>query len=109
MFIKSQCELIYVGQGVASNGSPIELEEKVTIPVSELETFSVNYYNEQDRSMRESRNLVIPTYLTFDKQVSGKNYELMYVNYQGKRYKVRNILKRRGTRQMMILDIQEVK
>jgi len=109
MFIKSQCELIYVGQGVASNGSPIELEEKVTIPVSELETFSVNYYNEQDRSMRNSRNLVIPTYLTFDKQVSGKNYELMYVNYQNKRYKVRNILKRRGTRQMMILDIQEVK
>lgn len=109
MFIKSQCELIYVGQETATNGSPIEVEEKVTIPVSELETFSVNYYNEQDRSMRESRNLVIPTYLTNDVHANGKNYELMYVNYQGKRYKVRNILKRRKTRQMMILDIQEVK
>ena len=109
MFIKSESELIYVGQGVAENGSPVELEEKRTIRVDELENFSVNYYNDQDRSMRESKNLVVPTYLTNDLNVNGKRYELMYVNYLGKRYKVRNILKRRGTRQMMILDIQEVK
>ena len=110
MYVKAEAELVYVGLGVASNGSPINLELKKTVRVDEMETFSQNYYNEEQRNMRLSRNLVIPTYLTEDiASLDGINYELMYVNYDGKRYKVKHILKLRGTRQRMILDIQEVR
>lgn len=109
MYIKTEAELIYVGQGVASNGSPVELRQTKTVKVNEMETFSANYYNEQQRNMRQSRNLVVPTYMTLDMEIDGKMYELMYVNYHGRNYKVRNILKLRGTRQQMILDIQEIR
>ena len=92
-----------------SNGSPTILEIKQTVRCDEMENFSSNYYNEQQRNMRESRNLIVPTWLTTDRTDKGINYELMYANYLGKRYKVRNILKMRNTRQRMILDIQEVR
>lgn len=109
MYIKSEVELIYQGQGVAQNGSPISLEIRKTVQCDEAETFSVNFYNEQKRNMRLSRNLVIPTYLTGDIEENGKSYELMYCNYDGKLYKVHNILKVRNTRRVMMLDIQEVR
>ena len=109
MFIKSEVELIYVGQGVAGNGSPVLLQESKTVRCDEMETFSTNYYNDQQRNMRESRNLVVPTYETEDLIVSDKRYELMYCIYEGRKYKVRNILKMKKTRQRMILDIQEVR
>lgn len=111
MYIKSQVELIYVGQGVADNGSPTSLEKKKVIRCDEMETFSNNYYNEQQRNMRLSRNLVIPTQYTNDIccECDDTRYELMYVNYDGRKYKVKNILKMRNTRQRMILDIQEVR
>lgn len=114
MFIKSVAELIYEGQGVADNGSPVYLTISKVVRVNELETFSINYYNEQQRNMRLSRNLVVPTYLTNDIVQNDVTYELMYVNYDDKKYRIRNILKYRGTysgrtRQSMILDIQEVR
>lgn len=109
MFIKSECELIYQGQGVAQNGSPTILEKTETVRCDEMETFSNNYYNEQQRNMRLSRNLVIPSYLCEDVVENNQRYELMYVIYDGKKFKVRNILKYKGTRQRMVLDIQEVR
>lgn len=114
MFIKSQVELIYEGQGVAENGSPLVLTESKVVRCEELETFSNNYYNEQQRNMRLSRNIVVPTYLTNDLIIDGKRYELMYCIYDERKYKVRNILKFNGrynsrTRQKMILDVQEVR
>lgn len=109
MYIKSEVELIYVGQGVADNGSPFDLEISKVVRCDEMETFSNNYYNEQQRNMRLSRNLVVPTYLTYDIYEDEKPYELMYCVFTNKRYKVRNILKMKNTRQRMILDIQEVR
>ena len=109
MYIKSEAELIYVGQGVADNGSPFDLEISKVVRCDEMETFSNNYYNEQQRNMRLSRNLVVPTHLTIDIVQNNTTYELMYCIYNNKRYKVRNILKMRNTRQRMILDIQEVR
>lgn len=114
MFIKSQVELIYQGQGVAENGSPLILEESKVVRCEELETFSNSYYNDQQRNMRTARNLVVPTYYVDDLIINGKRYELMYVNYHDRKYKVRNILKFNGrynqrTRQKMILDVQEVR
>ena len=117
MFIKSQAKLIYVGQGVADNGSPFTLEiVKDNIRVDEMQTFSSNYYNDQQRNMRLSRNLVVPTYLTFDIFEDNKRYELMYVEYDNLKYKIKHILKfkpnrysRGNTRQKMILDIEELR
>lgn len=109
MFIKSSVELIYEGQGVLENGSPTLLYISEVVRCDEMETFSNNYYNDQQRNMRISRNLVVPTYQTEDRFQNDVRYELMYCNYDGKKYKVRNILKMRNTRQRMILDIQEVR
>lgn len=109
MFIKSEVELIYIGQGVRENGSPTELEYKKTVRCDEMKTFSNNYYNDQQRNMRLARNLVIPTYLTEDVNDLDIEYELMYVNYDSKKYRIRNILKMKNTRQRMILDIEEVR
>ena len=117
MFIKSEVILIYEGQGVTEDGSPTLLNiEKPNIRCDEMETFSNRYYNEQERNMRTSRNLVIPTYLTNDIYQDDVRYELLYCIYDGLKYKVKNILKYRGnkfdkgyTRQKMILDIQELR
>lgn len=116
MFIKGEAELIYEGQTVKENGSPSLLYKSKIVRVDEMETFSSNYYNDQQREMRLSRNLVIPTYLTEDIFDDDIRYELSYVNFLGKKYKIRNILKYRAnrysrgnTRQKMILDVQELR
>lgn len=109
MFIKSEVELIYVSQGVAENGSPVELTHSQTVRCDEMETFSNFYYNDQQRNMRLSRNLVIPTHFCDDIILTGSRFELMYCNYGGRKYKIRNILKMKGTRRQMILDVEEVR
>jgi len=109
MNIKTSVELIYQGLGVADNGSPINLEYSEVVRCDELKQFSVNYYNDQQRNMRKSRNLIVPTYLVEDREIEGKRYELMYCVYDGRKYKVKNILTERHTRQTMILDIEEVR
>ena len=109
MYIKSVADLIYTSQGKLENGSPIELKiVKGNMRVDETETFSNRYYSDEQRNMRLCRNLVVPTYYTEDIVKDNKTYELLYVDYQGKSYKVRNILKVKTTRSKMILDIQEL-
>lgn len=119
MFVKSEALLIYEGQTVSDNGSPSRVYLEKRVRVDEMETFSNQFYNDQQREMRLSRNLVVPTYLTHDIfDCENKRYELMYVIYDNKKYKVRNILKfnnrgsgekRNRTRQRMVLDIQELR
>lgn len=109
MYIKSIADLIYTSQSINENGSPIELEIVKTVKVNETETFSSRYYNDEQRLMRLSRNLIVPTYYVKDIQENGLNYELSYVNYEGKKYKVRNILKVKHTRLNMLLDVQELR
>lgn len=108
MFTKSGIELVYEGKGRAENGSPLTLQIKKTVKCNEMETFSNQYYTAQSRNMRKSRNILIPTFLTLDIVDNGVTYELLYVNYNSRLYKVKNILKARNTRTQMILDIQEV-
>lgn len=110
MYIKAKVDLIYEGQRVADNGSPVATYLNKEVRCDEMETFSNNYYSNQQRNMRLSRNLIVPTYLTEDIiDCDGSRYELMYCIYDQRKYKVRNILKLRNTRQRMILDIQEVR
>lgn len=109
MYIKSIADLIYTSQSKNENGSPIELEIIKTVKVNETEIFSSRYYDDEQRLMRLSRNLIVPAYYVKDIQENGLNYELSYVNYEGKKYKVRNILKVKHTRLNMLLDIQELR
>ena len=47
MYVKSEVELIYEGQSVADNGSPIAIFKSKVVRCDEMETFSHNYYNNQ--------------------------------------------------------------
>lgn len=115
MYVKSQVDLIYQGLGVEEDGSPINLEICKTVRCDEMQTFSVNYYNSQQRNMRTSRNLVVATHFTEDIYKDDIKYELMYCIYDCVKYRVKNVLKYKRsqkvgfTRQLMILDIDEIR
>lgn len=110
MYIKSVANLIFISSGKADNGSPIQLEHIMgNVKVDESESFSANYYNDQQRLMRQAKNLVIQTRYTEDIIIDSKRYELLYVEYKGLKYKVRNILKVKTTNKKKILDLQELR
>lgn len=119
----SQATLIYVAQGKRENGSPVEESYSRCVKVKEIKTFSLNFYTQGDttqRSMRNSKNLVVSKWLTddyFDRRTK-KHYELLYVDYEGLRYHVRNILNYRNgvvkaqwerSSLKAILDIEELR
>lgn len=109
----SQADLVFIGQTKDDKGSPKELEYVLkNVKVVETKTFSLNYYNTNgtlQRSMRKSRNLVIPTYLTEDRIINGIRYELLYIDYQCLRYRVHNILHYRRNALRMLVDIEELR
>lgn len=110
-----QAELIYVGHTVAENGSPIEVTISKTIKVKEIKNFSFNYYNQNQRSMRLSKNIIVPKWMTEDVAgdgetgIEGVRYELAYVRYNGLKYQIREIMKYYKTALRVVLDIQEVR
>ena len=109
----SKANLIYIGQSKSENGSPKEVEYVLeNVKVVETRTFSLNYYNTSgtlQRSMRKSKNIVLPITLTEDRVINGVRYELLYVDYQGLRYRVHNILHYRRNGLRMLLDIEELR
>ena len=112
MFHYSKATLIYIGNGVADNGSPIELKHCREVKVTQTRNFSLNFYNSNgtlQRSMRNSRNIVIPAEYAKDICIDGVRYELLYVNYQGLRYRVQNILNYRKSGLRVLLDIEELR
>lgn len=74
-----------------------------------MKTFSVNYYNNNQRQMRLSRNIVVPSFQVEDIVIENIPYELMYAMYDGKKYKIANILTKKSTRAQVILDLQQVR
>lgn len=61
------------------------------------------------RSMRKSKNLVVPIEMTQDRVIDGVRYELLYVEYHGLKYRVQNILNYYKSGIRMILDIEELR
>ena len=59
--------------------------------------------------MRKSKNLVLPIHLTEDRVIDGVRYELLYIDYQGLRYRVHNILHYRRNALRMLVDIEELR
>lgn len=110
MQIKAVLDLVYVGETKKDNGSPVKVEiVESNIKCDLMETFSSNYYTQNERLMRLSRNLAVPVEFTRDIVKDGIRYELMYVTFEGLRYRVRNILNHRRSTRLKILDVQELR
>lgn len=107
-----EATLIYVSSVKASNGSPQEVSVTRSVKVQEVKNFSLNYYlmsGDNQRLMRLSKNLVVNKWQTLDIVDEDITYELMYVDYKGKRYRVQEILRQYRTSTKVLLDIEELR
>lgn len=106
----TQAELIYVGNTYAGDGTPQEVQIVRIAPVKETKTVSYNYYSQNQRLMRNSRQLIVPTWRSQDIVEDGITYELLYVRYQGVMFRVREIMRYYLTSPHLrvILDIEEI-
>jgi len=59
--------------------------------------------------MRNSKNLIAPRWTTEDIVENGETYEFMYVTYEGKKYRVQQILRQFRTNKQVIVDIEELR
>lgn len=108
----NEATLKYVGQTKASNGSPQEVFITRVVKVMEVKNFSLNYYlmgGDNQRLMRLSKNLVVSKWQTEDIVEDGVTYELMYVVYNNKNYRVKEILRQFRTNTKVLLDIEEMR
>lgn len=64
---------------------------------------------DNQRIMRNSKNLEVPRWATEDVYKDGIEYELMYVTYQGKEYRVQQILRQYRTEKRVLIDIEELR
>lgn len=108
----AEATLVFVGQTKYDDGSPKQVEISKTVKAVEQKTFSLNFYNTSgtlQRSMRQSKNLVLPKELTDDIIQDGIRYELLYIDYYGLRYRVHNILHYRRNALRVLVDMQELR
>ena len=107
---KSECKLVYTGMSQKASGSPVNekiIEEHVKC--DDMETFSQNYYAQNQRIMRLSKNIAVYKRFAEDRVVGNIRYELSHVEIYGKKYKIQNILKHRDSSLKVILDCQELR
>ena len=112
MLYFNEATLVYVANDKAANGSPVEVSVTASIKVKEVKNFSLNYYmvsGDNQRIMRNSKNLDVPKWATEDIVKDGKTYELMYVVYNDKKYRVQQILRQFRTNKRVLLDIEELR
>lgn len=77
-----------------------------------MKAFSLNYYMmsaENQRIMRNSKNLEVPRWATEDVVEDGVVHELLYVTYRGKEYRVQQVLLQFRTNTRVLLDIEELR
>lgn len=102
----------YVANTKASNGDPKEIFITRKVKVKEVKNFSLNYYmtsGDNQRIMRNSKNLDVPKWTTEDIVECGITYELMYVIYNNKNYRVQQILRQFRTNKRVLVDIEELR
>lgn len=113
MYYFNEATLIYAGQKQKEDGSPYEVTISKSVRVKEVKTFSLNYYlmgGDNQRLMRKSKNIVVPRWMTDDFEEDGVRYELLYVDYNKVRYRVKNLLKYYQMEQTRsILDLEELR
>lgn len=92
MYYKTTARLIYEADTYLENGSPTKLQIEREVKVDLTDNWSVNYYNDRGREMRDSLRLVVNVYNTYDVVQGGLTYSLKYVIYHDKKYTVENIM-----------------
>lgn len=108
MYRLGQCTLRYVHQTTDNNYNPIiEIEDRI-VKCSLMDTFSLNYYQNQTRDMRNSKNIVVAKNHLLNVEKDNKFFQLEYVLFGNKKFKIMNILKDRKSSLKAILDCQEV-
>lgn len=108
---KTYCNLIYTGLSQKPTGSPVNTQiVESNVKCDDMETFSQNYYAQNQRIMRLSKNIAIYKHLAADR-IDNNNirHELSHVEINGKKYKIQNILKHRESALKVILDCQELR
>lgn len=109
MLFKTSAELVYVNRYKLENGSPAQRTIETTVKVDLANNFSDNFYLERGRTMRNSLSLIVNAYHTDDiSDNDGNNYYLAYVNYNGSRYAVENILYYNHNVYKRLLDLKKV-
>lgn len=108
MYRLGQCTLIYLHHSVDENYNPIIERVEKLVKCKLMESFSFNYYQNQTRDMRKSKNIIVAKTDAFDQIVNDNRYQLEYVLIGGTKYKLINLLKDRNSSLNSILDCQEV-
>lgn len=107
---KSVCNLIYTGRAEKETGSPVEVVKCVDhVKCDVMETFSQNYYAQNQRIMRLSKNIAVAKLRVDDIYDAGIRYELSHVEIHNVKYKIQNILKHKDSSLKRILDCQELR
>ena len=108
MYRLGEAELIYIHQGKDDNYNPVIETESKSVRCSLMDSFSVNYYQNQTRDMRKSKNIIVPKTYTFDVYLGDKRFQLEYVKLGAVKYKVMNILINRESSLTSILDCEQI-
>lgn len=104
----AQITLIYEGRHTLENGSPqLETLER-TLTCEVRQNFSQYYYRQNNRIMRNSKNISIPLALTYDVIRNGVKYSLRKARLNETIYQVKEILTDRKSSLKMILDLEEL-
>ena len=108
MYRLGQVELVYLHQSEDSNYNPVIEEHRVLVKCTLMDTFSVNYYLNQSREMKNSKNIIVPKTYCNDVIIGSKRYQLEYANFGTRKYKIVNVLNNRDSSLTSILDTEEV-
>lgn len=101
---KVVCELIFVSD---VNGREKYIYKKVR--AKSHDSFSIYYYENRNRTLNSSLNLIVDKILTKDIEKNGNIFELRLLTYGAKdnKYKIKNILPYKEKKRFAILDCEE--
>lgn len=105
---QGEVTLVYLHQSNDEDGNPTIEEYTHVVKCSLIDAFSLNYYQNQSRDMRRTRNIGVAKHYTFDHVDGDKRYKLEFADLGTTRYKITNILLDRNSSLKMILDCDEV-
>ena len=99
-----EIELVYIKETTDEQRNPINIEKKISALAKEKGAFSTYYYQSENRNMDLSNNI------EFDKEFSASDgWQLRFINLEGIKYKVINLLKSKNNPRKIIADVERVK
>lgn len=93
------CELVFV-----NNSMGVEKKINKNIRAKKIDSFSTYYYENLNRALNSSLNIIVDKMLINPLEKNDNFYHLLFVKYNGKLYKIKNILKYKNKSRWAILD-----